>query len=74
MALLRQWLLIVSVFLLGGGQIFAASTREERAFASATATFQDQNWSRAETEFAQFIQRFPKSMQVASAVLSQAQA
>ena len=62
------------MFLLGGAQVFAANTREDRAFAAATATFQDQNWSRAETEFAQFTQRFPQSMQVPSAVLSQAQA
>ena len=74
MAFFRQWLLILSVLVLGGGQLLAANTREERAFATATASFQDQNWSRAETEFAQFIQRFPRSMQVASAVLSQAQA
>ena len=74
MALLRQWILIFCVLFLGAAQIFAANPRETRAFASATATFQDQNWSRAETEFAQFVQRFPASIQVVSAVLSQAQA
>jgi hypothetical protein len=73
MALLRRWLLIFSALVLGGGQLLAAS-REERAFAAATAAFQDQNWDRAETQFAQFVQRFPKSDKVPTAVLSEAQA
>jgi TolA-binding protein len=73
MALLRRWLLIFSALVLGGGQLWAAS-REERAFAAATAAFQDQNWDRAETQFAQFAQRFPKSDKVPAAILAEAQA
>ena len=57
-----------------GGQIFAATSREDRAYTSATAAFQDGLWSRAESEFSQFVQRFPKSERVAEAVLFQAQA
>ena len=74
MALLRRWLLIFTVLILGSGPLGAASGREERAFAAATATFQDQNWNRAEMEYAQFIQHFPKSSHVPAAVLAQAQA
>ena len=73
MAFLRRWLLIFSALVLGGGQLLAA-TREERAFAAATAAFQDQNWDRAETQFAQFAQRFPKSDKVSAAILAEAQA
>ncbi len=69
----RRWLLIVSLLVLGGGQLFAAS-REERAFATATADFQTEMWSRAETEFAQFIRNYPKSTNTPMAVLLQAQA
>ena len=73
MALLRRWFLIFSALVLGGGQLWAAS-REERAFAAATAAFQDQNWDRAETQFAQFARQFPKSDKVPAAVLAEAQA
>jgi TolA-binding protein len=74
MALLRQRLLILLILVLGGAQLFAANTREERVFAAAMATFQDENWNRAETEFAQFAQRFSKSARVPAAILAQAQA
>jgi TolA-binding protein len=74
MAFLRRWLLILSVLIWGGGQLFAAPAREERAFAAAAAAFQDEVWARAETGFAQFVQRFPKSGRLAEAVLFQAQA
>ncbi len=74
MALLRQWLLVLSVFALGGGPLLAAGAREDRAYAAATVSFQDGNWGRAEAGFAQFIQHFPKSGRVPQAVLLQAQA
>ena len=74
MAFLRQWLLICFTLVLGGGQFFAASAREDRAYAAAVTAFQDGMWSRAETEFAQFIQKYPKSDRVAEAVLMQAEA
>ena len=74
MAFLRRWLLILSVLILGGGQILAAGTREENAFAAAAKAFQDEVWAHAETGFAQFVQRFPKSTNARAAVLFQAQA
>jgi TolA-binding protein len=74
MAFLRRWLLIGFTLVLGGGQVFAASAREDRAYAAAVAAFQDGMWSRAETEFAQFVQKYPKSDRLAEAVLTQAEA
>jgi TolA-binding protein len=74
MALLRRWLLILSVLGLGGGQLWAASGREARALAAATAAFQDQNWDRAEMEFTNFIQKYPASTHVPHVVLMAAQA
>jgi len=69
-----QWLLILPVLLSGGGQVFAATEREDRAYAAAVTAFQDGMWSRAETEFARFIQKYPKSDRLAEAVLMQAEA
>ena len=74
MAFRRRWLLILFALVLGGGQLFAASAKEQRAYAAAVAAFQDEMWSRAETEFAQFIQKYPKSTNAPEAVLLQAQA
>jgi TolA-binding protein len=75
MAFRWQWLLILLVLLPGGeGRSFAASGRENRAYAAALGAFQDAMWSRAETEFAQFTQKYPKSDRVAEAVLLQAEA
>jgi TolA-binding protein len=59
--------------LLGGGPLLAAS-REQRDFDAANGAFQDGLWNRAETEFDQFIQRYPKSPHLPEAVLMQAQA
>jgi TolA-binding protein len=73
MTFFRRWLLIFCLLILGGTGVFAA-TREDSAYISATAAFQDGLWSRAESEFFQFVQRFPKSERVAEAVLFQAQA
>src|ERR1035437_2753112 len=74
MAFLRRWLLILSVLILGGGQILAAGTREENAFAAAAKGFQDEVWAHAETGVAQCRERFPKSERLAEAVLLQEQA
>jgi len=73
MIFLRPWLLVLCAFVLSGGQIHAAS-REDRAFAAATAAFQDGIYDRAENAFAQFIRNFPKSGRVPRAVLSLSQA
>src|SRR5271156_5722094 len=74
MAFLCRWLLIFSALVLGGTPVFAASARADRAYAAAASAFQDEMWSRAETEFAQFVAKYPKSINVPEAVLLQAQA
>jgi TolA-binding protein len=74
MAFRWQWLLILLVLLSGGGQGLAATAREDRAHAAAVSAFQDGMWSRAEAEFAKFIQKYPKSDRLAEAVLLQAEA
>src|SRR5208283_2945076 len=74
MAFRWQWLLILFVLSPGGERGFAASAREDRAYAAAVSAFQDGMWNRAETEFAQFVQKYPKSDRMAEAVLLQAEA
>jgi TolA-binding protein len=74
MAFRWQWLLILLALSTGGERSFAASAREDRAYAAAVTAFQDGMWSRAETEFAQFVQKHPKSDRRAEAVLMQAEA
>jgi TolA-binding protein len=74
MAFRWQWPLILLALSTGGERSFAASAREDRAYAAAVTAFQDGMWSRAETEFAQFVQKHPKSGRRAEAVLLQAEA
>ncbi len=74
MAFCRQWLLVLFALILGGEPLFAASARENRAFAAAAKAFQDGIYDGAETEFGEFIQTYPKSDRVAEALLMQAQA
>jgi TolA-binding protein len=74
MAFRWQWLLILLALSTGGERSFAASAREDRAYAAAATAFQDGMWNRAETEFAQFVQKYPKSDRLAEAVLMQAEA
>jgi len=74
MAFRWQWLLILLALSTGGERSFAASAREDRAYAAAVTAFQDGMWGRAETEFAQFVQKYPKSDRMAEAVLMQAEA
>ena len=70
----HRWLLVLFVLGLGGEQVLVASTREERAYAAAASAFQDGMWSRAEVEFAEFAEKYPKSGRLAEAVLLQAEA
>ena len=51
-----------------------AASREDRAYAAAVASFQMEMWSKAETAFAQFVQKYPQSTNAPMAVLLQAQA
>jgi TolA-binding protein len=74
MGFCRSWLLIFCALILSGSQLLAAPSREERAFAAATAALQDGSYDRAETEFARFTNSFPKSVRIPEAVLALAQA
>jgi outer membrane protein assembly factor BamD (BamD/ComL family) len=69
----RQILLILCALSFCGGAA-AASSREERMFTAASSDFKNENWGRAETQFGQFIQRYPNSTNAPMAVLLQAQA
>jgi TolA-binding protein len=71
---MRRWLLIIFALALSGEQTLIASTSEERAYAAAVSAFQDGMWSRAEVEFAEFAEKYPKSEHAAQAVLLQAEA
>ena len=74
MAFRWQWLLIFPTLWLAGERSFAATPREDRAYAAAVSAFQDGMWNRAETAFAKFIQKYPDSSRVPEAVLTQAEA
>ena len=74
MAFLRQSLLILFTLILGGEAVLAASVRENRDYAAAAGAFQDGMYDRAETAFAQFVEKYPNSGHVAEAILLQAQA
>jgi TolA-binding protein len=75
MVFLRGYFLIFVALVLGGGQIFAAGgAKEQHAYAAAMNAFQDGIYPRAETEFAQFLQKYPQSTNAPKAVLMQAQA
>jgi TolA-binding protein len=74
MAFLRQLFLIVFTLVLGGGQLFAASARENRDYAAAAGAFQDRMYDRATNDFAQFVKKYPNSAYVAEAVLLRSQA
>lgn len=52
----------------------AASAREDRDFANAALAFNARMYDRAETAFAQFVDKYPNSDRVAEAVLLQGQA
>jgi TolA-binding protein len=74
MVFLWRCLLLAFAFTLSGGPLLAASGRENRAYAAAAAAFQDGMYGRAETAFAQFVEKYPKSERVGEAILLQAQA
>jgi TolA-binding protein len=74
MFFLWRWLLLVFVFTLSSEPVFAASARENRDYTAAAGAFQDGMYGRAETAFAQFVEKYPNSGRVAEARLLQAQA
>lgn len=65
--------MILSLLIFSGGPTLAAGTREERAYAAAVAAFQDGLWSRAETNFNQYIAKYPDATNLSQAVLFLAQ-
>ncbi|HSY43359.1 MAG TPA: hypothetical protein VK811_05570, partial [Candidatus Acidoferrum sp.] len=71
MARLRLLLLILLAFILSAGRLLAS---EQHDFDAAAAAFQDNLWSRAETQFADFVKKHPDSARVPEATLMQAQA
>jgi len=74
MAFYPRWLLIFCALVLGGGEVLAASAREDRAYAAAVLKIQTTMWSQAERDLGQFVQHFPESTNAPMAVLLQAQA
>ncbi|MGH8023213.1 MAG: tetratricopeptide repeat protein, partial [Limisphaerales bacterium] len=71
MSLFRQWLLILLMLGLGAGRVFGS---EQHEFDVAATAFKTGMWSRAEVEFAEFIEKHPESARVPEAALLQAQA
>ncbi|HXC37252.1 MAG TPA: tetratricopeptide repeat protein [Candidatus Acidoferrales bacterium] len=71
MSFIRQSLLISLMLLLGTGRLLAS---EQHDFDVAATAFKTGMWSRAEVEFAQFIEKHPNSVRVPQAALYQAQA
>ncbi|HEY1789744.1 MAG TPA: tetratricopeptide repeat protein [Verrucomicrobiae bacterium] len=71
MAFFRQSILILFVLALGAGRVFAS---EQHDFSVAATAFKTSMWSRAEVEFAQFVEKHPDSARVPEATLYQAQA
>jgi TolA-binding protein len=68
-------LLILFLLVMGSGPLLAAgSKKEEHAYAAAVGAFQDGLWSPAETELAQFVEKYPDSSHLSEAVLLQAEA
>jgi len=71
MALFRRWLFTWIALVLSGGSVFASESHD---FGLAATAFKNSMWSRAEVEFAQFIEDHPNSSRVPEATLMQAQA
>src|SRR5437899_2487919 len=74
MAVLRRWILVLTVLLSAASRLSAASSSEQRDFAAATNALKDGFYDRAEAEFAKFAQAFTNSTLLPEAILLQAQA
>jgi TolA-binding protein len=74
MVLVRRWFVIIFLLGLGFEPLSAASNREIRAYSAAASAFQDGMWGRAEVEFAEFVDKYPKSERVPEAIVMQAEA
>ena len=71
---LKQWFLILWLALSGAAPLPGQDAAEVRMFSAAMRRFNDGLYEQAENEFAQFLQKFPETAQVADAVLYQARA
>src|SRR5688500_4160832 len=60
MAALRKNFFVLAMLLFGVAALHAASG-ENRAFTAAAKAFQDKMWAWAESEFAEFAEKFPQS-------------
>jgi TolA-binding protein len=73
MAVLRRWVLVLTILLAGGLRLGAAS-KEDNAFDAARREMQPGTFDRAEAQFADFVQAYTNSPRLAEAVLCQAEA
>jgi TolA-binding protein len=67
-------LILILLLVLPAPAARAASAGETRAFNAGANAFQAGIWDRAETDFAEFVEKFPTSSRLAEAVLLQAEA
>jgi TolA-binding protein len=74
MAVLRRWILTVSVLLAAGPLLGAEVPGENAAFNPALRQLQDSFWQEAEAGFAEFSRKFTNSVRLPEAFLYQAQA
>jgi TolA-binding protein len=74
MVMLWRWLLVFSTLAAGMAPAEAAGSRETRDYTAATEAFHDEMYGLAESEFAQFVHKYPKSGYAAEAELMQAEA
>jgi len=71
----RQWFLVGCALVAGSVPSLAAgNAKEERTYAAAVSAFDGRIWNRADTAFAQFIDKYPQSPHIPEAVLLRAQA
>jgi TolA-binding protein len=73
MAVLRRWILVLTILLAAGPRLVAASAAD-RAFKEASDALHDTFYDRAEAGFADFCKNYPTSPRLAEAILLQAEA
>jgi TolA-binding protein len=68
-----RWLLMLVTLIGGGNRLVAASAAENRAFNAAGKAFNLGAWEYADTKYAEFVQKYPKSARLPEAILLQAE-
>jgi TolA-binding protein len=71
---MHHWFCILLLLVATAAPSRAATREEVRAFDAAAKAFHDTGWARAEREFGEFLQQYPKSERRTQAMLFQAQA